>query len=541
MFSPQYHVDFHDPVKFFNTYGGGLCDDFGNNSAMIFERLSIPSRVVKMKGHVQCEVMASNKWQYFDMDYNTFFLDKNNKLPMSCKEMLENPDLVDMELQKGPDFTAWETRKNVDFVDRLGKMYETHEAKACVSTENVEYSSINYHLRPDETITFYWRDLDKYSSGKDNFNKRPRLFTNSLLEFPVNEKNHHYCVLNGLTNDGNKFTATRDNSYIIIPVQNWYNIAGCTLYFNTSNTNVKIYILHDNIQKWKAVDVKVGEKNKLILDNYFEFKGVYNRPFHKYDIRIVVEDETVLEDIKVETHLQSAMLALPRLSLGDNKVNFTSMYDNKVNIELGWEEVYFQKQIQKSIKPISPIGVNTDDYVTFTWEKIRNFEVYHFILSRNPDFKYPYRPCTEVHIRTNEYKIPFKNIFTKGEKYYWKVRFRDCRSKTWCDWSEPVSFVWDGKQDRYEIQKIEKDESFIPPIPDSESDDDSETTGDDENVFNKVETLMVEDTHGEFEENLKKDDKIVNEYSSNEDVVYIESDAVMIIQTKTLIQDLVNH
>ncbi|MCP4641689.1 MAG: hypothetical protein GY851_14695, partial [bacterium] len=159
---PLFGVDeFHDPVRWLNVYGGGLCDDAGRCGAALFHALGFNEEqglrdpfVRCLHGHMQGEVFFDGDFQFIDIDENVFFLDRENRKPVSGDACTRDHDLAKRELPYGPIFGSWDSaERNAGLFgiddDRTGPGPTGHE--------------MNYTLRPGERIVFRWDNIGKWA------------------------------------------------------------------------------------------------------------------------------------------------------------------------------------------------------------------------------------------------------------------------------------------------------------------------------------------------------------------------------------------
>jgi len=87
-------AELHCPVKFFNVYGYGHCDDAAINLAMLWQAAGLNSRVWGLNGHVVAEVHYEGAWHVFDPDGEAFYLARDNRSVAACEKIREEPYLV---------------------------------------------------------------------------------------------------------------------------------------------------------------------------------------------------------------------------------------------------------------------------------------------------------------------------------------------------------------------------------------------------------------------------------------------------------------
>jgi hypothetical protein len=154
-----------------------------------------------------------------------------------------------------------------------------------------------------------------------------------------------------------------------------------------------------------------------------------------------------LRDIALETDLVASPMALPRLHVGENTVEYTddTKGPREVTVTHTWIEC-------KSVRPPEPPGAPdspmpgqevADTFVTFKWPAAEGCDAYWIRVSRREDCAYPYRANYDVVIPSNEYTVTRRGMFNPGETYYWRVRPRSSDG-VWGAWSPTWQFTWKG-------------------------------------------------------------------------------------------------
>jgi len=101
-----------------------------------------------------------------------------------------------------------------------------------------------------------------------------------------------------------------------------------------------------------------------------------------------------------------------------------------------------------------------DDTITYRWQPVENARAYHLLVSRDPGFRWPYRPGLDVIYQGAEYTVPFWGIYSPDTLYRWRLRPQNDKG-IWGDWSAPQSFQWSGPRIPVDMQLSEKDATFI--------------------------------------------------------------------------------
>jgi len=86
--------DLHDPVRLFNIYGGGYCDDVATALATLCRIAGIDARIWVLEGHAVSEVFFEDKWHLLDAMPKVYFPDEDGDIA-SVEYVAANPQLVD--------------------------------------------------------------------------------------------------------------------------------------------------------------------------------------------------------------------------------------------------------------------------------------------------------------------------------------------------------------------------------------------------------------------------------------------------------------
>jgi hypothetical protein len=176
--------ELHDPVKMLNVFGAGLCDDSGSVGCSLFYNAGLNEKkfgrnpiVRTLRGHMICEAILSNGYQFLDIDENTYYLDLENELPVSGDAIVRDHYLAKREHVFGPVFRGW----------RIGEDAASLFGRDDGSTFRAESGHrIEFNLRPGEKIIYRWDNCGKFASD-DSEQKRGRRFwgTSQWIYEPV--------------------------------------------------------------------------------------------------------------------------------------------------------------------------------------------------------------------------------------------------------------------------------------------------------------------------------------------------------------------
>lgn len=162
----------HDPVRFFNIYGYGYCDDAAEVYANMAAALGLEARVWALNGHVVPEVRYDDDWHLLDPDGETYYLDVDGADIASVAELEATPDLLDVPvLRPGVEQPFYRPAKVKPF-------YASVEDNRFYAREpGATFHSMAFTLRPGERIerrwsqegyrfcNRYWDWLDRFGNG----------------------------------------------------------------------------------------------------------------------------------------------------------------------------------------------------------------------------------------------------------------------------------------------------------------------------------------------------------------------------------------
>jgi hypothetical protein len=446
--------DYHDPVRFLNCYGGGFCDDSGAIGSGLFHLAGFNAEaggqdpfVRGLHGHVMCEVWHDGDFQWMDIDQSTFFLDRENRKPVSGDTATRDHDYARRELAFGPIFPGWEApARNATLFgadDERGPFWKTGHA-------------MNYSLRPGEQIEFFWERRGKTPWQEKG--RKHRYYGNSELLYTLPADPARLSgtdvVLDGFKVARDAFYMAAEVSTMTIPVASPYTICGGNLAVQASpnfppNSAFRVELSLDG-QNYEEIYRRTAMPRWAVqvpLDEALKIHG--GDPKRTYWLRIscINARGASLRAVRLRTDLYTYPIALPRLSVGDNSVAYTdeSPAGRTVRVTYRWKE---SGNVQAPAAPAAPESpaVAAEVHATqvpFAWPAVEGCDAYWLRVSRDPEFKYPYRPNYDVVLTENKYEVPFAGMFSPGETYYWRVRPR-LANGMWGNWSETWSFTWTG-------------------------------------------------------------------------------------------------
>ncbi|MFH1918522.1 MAG: Ig domain-containing protein [Planctomycetota bacterium] len=463
----------HDPVKLFNVYGFNLCDDAGNAGCSLFHHAGfVGSKNRALRGHVQCEAFVGGGHQFMDVDMDCFYLDRENRLPISGDACARDHDLVRRELNYGrvvAGFTSSDAPAAL-----FGSDDTQHDAQ-------LRGHEIGYTLRPGEKAVLRWDNVGKICAENKERALRPKYFGNSKFAYrprlSLKAARAEAASIEGIVEStgagqrGSLAGQTAD-SHLDYAIRVPYAICDGTVRAKFAglgpDDQFSLALSLDGKEfheLWSARGAGPHEAEVALADGL----DVLNRPAkYGYFVRVGLGSSgssrgASLGALEIETDVLAAPVSLPRLTLGTNRVVYWNETEGerRLRITHQWRE-------SDAVRPLAPIeapehpapGARVkDSIVTFSWPAMEGADRYHLQVSRRADFKYPYRTSLDVVIPTTQWTVPYTGIFSPDEVYHWRLRCRD-HWGVWGDWSQAWTFTWQGPRVPVKL-RFERDDSSI--------------------------------------------------------------------------------
>ena len=470
--TPLYADDeYHDPVRFLNIYGGGFCDDSGKCGSALFylagfneERGGKDPFVRALHGHMMCEVWYDADYQWIDIDEDTFFLDRENRKPVSGDTAVRDHDYAKREHVYGPVFQGWQSSPHSN-----ASLFGVDDGRTHHGVVGYE---MNYTLRPGERYVFRWDNIGKYPWAREDVEHRyygnsrivyvPRLGA-SAPEFAPQERQ-------GFEPGGEVLVASTDEPVLTIATKTAYTICGGTVHLAWESlprdgaVALELAAGDESFQEcWRSAETG-GSDVAIPIDEALGVKG--NPPRRSYRLRLVGHRAKGLRlsALMLETDIYAYPIALPRLSLGANQVEYTDDTEapREITVTHTWCESGNVVPPRPPEAPLCPAPGETVSatYVAFEWPAVEGCDGYALRVSRDPGLRYPYRPNYDLIVPGNTHCVPIRGMFTPGETYYWHVRPR-LAGGLWGGSSPVWTFQWQGPMVPRDVQVREEGENFV--------------------------------------------------------------------------------
>lgn len=473
--SGRWGDELHDPVKMLTIYGAGLCDDSGSIGASMYWAAGFrePEPFVRgLHGHMMCEVFAEGRWQFMDIDQNVFYLDRENRLPVSGDVITGDHDLAHRENHYGPSFSGWPRAR------RAATLFGRDDSRTTRLAKGYE---IRVNLRPAERIEYRWDNIGKWSMSQPNRQRRwvgnSRKIYQPVLRTLEREAQEADSVAPIIFKNKPAIAAENADGSIIYRMSSAFVfcggsvIAGFNLREDSDEASIEAWAT-DNKGEGKTEPVMLWQANgpgskraEVKIDD--AINPTSGPPEYEFWVRIRLSSRSgktaaVLTDLSIRGDIMVSPIFLPRLRLGENKVVYTddSGPDRKVRVTYKWRETTAKSpDVPELIYPPDQ-QILRDEMIRYKWQMVDGAVAYHFQVSRDPALRWPYRPSFDVVYNDTEYCVPFWGIYSPDEDYYWRVRAQNDKG-IWGEWSEIRTFRWSGPCMSKNVKLTNDDGNFI--------------------------------------------------------------------------------
>jgi hypothetical protein len=429
-----------DPVKVFNVYGHNTC---GNDSiclAGLWRRAGLKVSPARVVGHCISQAWFDGRWNLFDGDLHSMYLLRDNRTLACEQDLVRDHDLIRRSHTQGilnPDRRA---------ADEWGASVFVFDGPPEGDRNGVTDTSMNMVLRPGEAITWRWGHTEpvKYHGGSKP--RYPDTICNGLWEYRPDFARDVWrkgvATIESVRAENGELTPEGGRTGTVVwVVRSPYVFVGGKLKVVGSGAKFSL--------SW---DGKAWLPAGPSLDEFFPPDGPAR---YEYRLRCDLGTGARLKNLGVVNDIQMAPLALPAMSVGENRFTYTnqSTGERKVRVTHEWVERSASRPPEAPPAPVFPPDggeVEGTDLV-FRWEPARDPDGdpigdYQFELSDRPDMRWPlstnfYKLISKTADRGKAgYTLPQYGLLATERKYYWHVRARDEKG-VWGPWSAIWSFT----------------------------------------------------------------------------------------------------
>jgi hypothetical protein len=432
------NAELGDPVKVFNVYGHNTC---GNDSiclAGLWRRAGMKVTPARLVGHCVSQAFFDGRWSLFDGDMHCMYLLRDNQTIAGEQDLVRDHDLIKRSHTQGilnPDKRANDEWEASIFI---------FDGKPAGERDCTAGTSINMTLRPNEAITWRWGHADPVKYHGTDKPRYPDTICNGLWEYRPDfsadlwRKGTASAV--GIEARGGELTAAEGGAVVWI-VRSPYVLVGGKL--EVEGRGAKFSLSWDG-KSWMETGPDLGR--------FFPPNGPAR---YEYRLRCELSAGACLGRLGIVNDIQMAPLALPAMSVGDNRFVYTdqSSGGRKVRLTHEWVERSISRPPEAPAAPAFPSngGEVEGTAFAFRWTPAQDpdgdrIADYHFELSDRPDMGWPlstnfYKLISKTPDRGKcQYTLPHAGLLTPDQMYYWRVRAKDEKG-VWGPWSSTWSFT----------------------------------------------------------------------------------------------------
>ncbi len=457
------NAELGDPVKVFNVYGHNTC---GNDSiclAGLWRRAGLRVTPARVVGHCVSQAFFDGRWNLFDGDMHAMYLLRDNQTVAGEQDLVRDHDLIKRSHTQGilnPD-----KRAN----DEWQACLYVYEGEPAGDRNSVTGTSMDMLLRPGEAITWRWGHTDPVKYHGTNKPKYPDLICNGLWEYQPDFAHDLWrqgaAAVESVRASGGALTPEAGKTGTVEWIlRSPYVFVGGRL--EVEGTGAKFALSWDG-RSWEEAGPD--------LDRFFPPEGPAR---YEFWLRCELPAGARLTRLTIVNDLQMAPLALPAMSVGENKFLYTDQTPagRKVQITHEWVERSASRPPAAPPAPLFPTDAGEAEGTDFAFRWMPPEDPdgdpihdYQLELSDRPDMLWPlspnfYRLISKTadrgpsHAITRcagtrppkggqsglgalaRYTLPHTGLLTPDRNYYWRVRARDAHG-VWGPWSATWSFT----------------------------------------------------------------------------------------------------
>ncbi len=460
-----------DALRLLALHGGGEAEDLAAVAPSLFALAGLtpngngPSVASRdLHGHRVCEVWCDGEYQCVDPVHGTFFLDRENKKPVSGEAAAKDASLVTREIAGGLWQQDWAAAEY-----NAAPFYGPDDAR---DEQTLPAAPLKLVLRPGETMSYAWGNMGKRAWQVQDYT--PKNYANATLVYdvPLGAKPPKFepAAIEGFESKWHALRVAGNAASLVIVTESPYIMCGGGVRVRWEGLPTGGQVVFElSVRDGEFVPfwTSGGETDhwvQMLTDDVLKVQG--QPPLRRYAFRLRCENAAGmrLTELIVGTDVLVNPLLLPRLRVGDNRVEYADDTSGRHRVEVGQDWVESESVVPPAppAAPQSPAGGEAVKSTTikFTWPAVEGCDLYQLRVSRDPELRYAYRPDFDVAVAQPEYEAPVSGLFNPGETYYWHVRAR-LANGLWSAWSPAWTFLWDGPAPPVDVQVKPEDGGLV--------------------------------------------------------------------------------
>lgn len=464
-----------DMLKALNVYGYTLCGDEACVINDLWKAAGLTTRRGYPVGHCVTEVFYDGAYHLLDSDEHVICLKRDNRTIASEEDVVRDHDL--MKRTHTYSILCGESRQTDEFSASLygheGKREGDHGLNARHSMDLV--------LRPGESIEYRWDHCGKqYTAGVipqkgqrlvdglgdlrsgwgdtayDNLRNGKLRYAPDLAS-PAGARGIE--ALEGAANgpQGKLRPADPQKPGTVT----WRFASPYVFVGGTASAKVQAgpggsaeWRYSTDRKTWQSIGSLKGPAEAALEGRIDEHVSPRKAPAYEFRLQLVLQGDAVAGDVRFDHDIQTALLCLPELEVGPNRVAYSdsTQGERQVRITHRWMERTAWRPPQAPAEAIAPKDGQTvqGSVLTFRWTAAPHTDGqaiadYHFELSEHADMRWPLSPNFERLVSLTpsrgkpEWTVPGVGLLNPDTDYYWRVRARDARG-VWGPWSRTFRF-----------------------------------------------------------------------------------------------------
>ena len=451
-----------DVSQAINVFGFNTCGNSTLCLSDLLDKVGVRDCIFShCPGHVVPQVFFNGKYNTLDGDMATMMLMRDNHTLANELDLVRDHDLIKRVHQYGIMSPMNPVKNNEDYAQ-----YYTWEGDTTVKLKGWNWWTMAMELRPHEAIEWRWGHETPVKYHGDMSGHPPMVpdtIYNGVWEYAPDFKNDAQwragATVTNITNNDGVLTATAGGTGTIVwPMKVPYQFIGGNL--AATGDGYAFEIGFTNPKDWKPAFTALATLTEFDR----KFKGL-TAMGNEYWIKCTLTGNASLSGVKIKNDIQMAPLAMPSMTVGNNRFTYLEHTDaktgtnavRKVRITHHWVERSKTRPPKAPASALYPANGGKSDgtEVVFQWNAATDpdgdaITDYHFQLSDRPDMRWPISPNFDKYISKTpdqghaRYTLPRPGLLTHSTTYYWRVQAKDANG-VWGPWSNTWSFTARGR------------------------------------------------------------------------------------------------